>query len=138
PSARGAAAAVHARADDARGVARVVPAARARPGRRRAVTPAYSLITPVHNEADNLERLVASVAAQAELPSRWVLVENGSTDDTPALARAAAEAHDWIDVVTAAGVQSRERGLPIVHALHAGVDALRPFPDYVAQLDADL
>jgi biofilm PGA synthesis N-glycosyltransferase PgaC len=49
------------------------------------VSSAYAIVTPAHDESDHLERLVSSVAAQTVLPEAWVIVENGSRDDTPRL-----------------------------------------------------
>lgn len=99
---------------------------------------AYAIVTPVRDEAEGLPRLIASVAAQTMLPETWLLVENGSTDESPAIAQRAADVHPWIRVVRIESPPAGERGVPIVRAIHAGVEALRPFPSVVAQLDADL
>jgi poly-beta-1,6-N-acetyl-D-glucosamine synthase len=40
------------------------------------------LITPAHNESAHIEQVVASVAAQTRRPDMWVVVDDGSTDDT--------------------------------------------------------
>ena len=44
----------------------------------------YVLITPARNEADFIEKTIQSVIAQTVLPLRWVIVSDGSTDDTDA------------------------------------------------------
>ena len=72
------------------------------------------------------------------LPEAWVIVENGSTDDTPRLIADAARRHRWIGPAQCTTVPGRERGAPIVEALSAGLEALEPFPAVVVQLDADL
>jgi poly-beta-1,6-N-acetyl-D-glucosamine synthase len=41
------------------------------------------LITPCRNEAEHLERTLASVAAQTRAPDLWLIVDDGSTDATP-------------------------------------------------------
>jgi glycosyltransferase involved in cell wall biosynthesis len=102
------------------------------------MTLTYAVITPAHDEAGNLPRLATSMKAQTVLPQTWAIVENGSTDDTPEIAESLARAHTWIRVVLSGTTPSDERGAPIVHAIHAGLAALGPFPDVVAQLDADL
>jgi glycosyltransferase involved in cell wall biosynthesis len=43
------------------------------------------VISPLHNEAAHVRRLVASVAAQTRAPDLWLAVDDGSTDETPAL-----------------------------------------------------
>lgn len=97
----------------------------------------YALISPVRNERDNLPRLAAAVVAQRQRPTAWLIVDNGSDDDTVAVATALARAHDWIRVLT---IEPEElaRGRPIVRSLHAGFAALDPAPDVVVNVDADV
>ena len=98
----------------------------------------YGVVTPVHNEEDNLPRLAACMAAQTLLPRLWVLVENGSTDTTPAVASALAREHPWIRLVSMPPIEAKERGAPIVHAFHRGLEEVGSTVDVVGQLDADI
>lgn len=41
------------------------------------------LISPVHNEAANIELVAEAVAGQTRPPDLWVIVDDGSTDRTP-------------------------------------------------------
>ncbi len=84
----------------------------------------YAVVTPAHNEAANLARLLASLAAQTLPPERWVIVENGSTDGTLEVATKLQEAHPWIDVRSRPSSGPADRGAPIVHAIHEGIDTL--------------
>jgi glycosyltransferase involved in cell wall biosynthesis len=43
---------------------------------------AFLLLTPAHNEADQAESLVAAVRASTLMPSRWLVVDDNSTDGT--------------------------------------------------------
>lgn len=43
------------------------------------------LITPCRDEAEHLERTLAAVAAQTRPPDLWLIVDDGSTDATPAI-----------------------------------------------------
>jgi hypothetical protein len=52
-----------------------------------------STIIPAYNRADLLREAVASVLAQSHRPIEIVLVDDGSTDDTPAIADALQSAH---------------------------------------------
>jgi biofilm PGA synthesis N-glycosyltransferase PgaC len=45
------------------------------------------LVSPVYNEAEHLDRTAAAVAAQTRPPDRWVIVDDGSRDDTLEIAR---------------------------------------------------
>jgi glycosyltransferase involved in cell wall biosynthesis len=42
------------------------------------------IVTPLHNEAVHLERVIAAMAAQTRRPDEWVVVDDGSTDSTRA------------------------------------------------------
>ena len=52
-----------------------------------------STIIPVHNRATLLQEAVASVLAQSYRPIEVIIVDDGSTDDTPRVADALAAAH---------------------------------------------
>lgn len=43
------------------------------------------LITPARDEAIHLERTIRAVAAQTRRPDLWLIVDDGSTDSTPAI-----------------------------------------------------
>jgi poly-beta-1,6-N-acetyl-D-glucosamine synthase len=44
--------------------------------------PRFLLISPVFNEAAHIQRVVRAVAAQEAPPTRWIVVDDGSTDGT--------------------------------------------------------
>jgi glycosyltransferase involved in cell wall biosynthesis len=98
----------------------------------------YAVVTPAHNEAANLERLHASLGAQSHPAERWVIVENGSTDETLRVASSLASREDWIDVRSIPGSATSDRGAPIVRAIHEGVDVVGDGPDVIAVVDADV
>jgi poly-beta-1,6-N-acetyl-D-glucosamine synthase len=98
----------------------------------------YALVTPARNESENLRRLATSVAAQTLAPVEWVIVENGSSDETLAIAEELAEEHAWIRVVTVPERAERVRGGAIVRALITGIEGLESEPDLVVNLDADV
>jgi biofilm PGA synthesis N-glycosyltransferase PgaC len=98
----------------------------------------YALITPAKNEEANLPRLAESIAAQTVLPEVWLIVDDGSTDGSPAIARDLAERFPWVSVLELDRDPSTVRGGPIVRAFQAGLRTLDPMPDVVVKLDADL
>jgi glycosyltransferase involved in cell wall biosynthesis len=101
------------------------------------MTLTYALVTPAKDEVENLTRLAASVTGQSILPIAWVIVDNGSTDDTPALAARLAEEHAWISTLHVPG-DAMLPGPPVVRAFNAGVASLGENPDVVVKLDADV
>jgi poly-beta-1,6-N-acetyl-D-glucosamine synthase len=97
----------------------------------------YAVITPVLDEADNLPNLAGSLAAQTLVPVRWMIVDTGSTDETLDVARGIAADTGWTRVLELPA-ETRERGAPIVRALHAGIGALDLVPDVLVNIDADV
>jgi biofilm PGA synthesis N-glycosyltransferase PgaC len=98
----------------------------------------YAIITPARNEADTLGRLADALRRQTLLPVRWVIVENGSTDQTGDVAQTLAARFEWVRLLRLPESGLRERGAPIVRALHAGLDVLDVEPDVVVNVDADV
>ena len=98
----------------------------------------YSIITPARNEADALPRLAHALSRQSRLPARWVIVENGSTDETVAVAKTIVAEHQWARLLVLSQSAPRERGAPIVRSLHAGFDSLDVESDVVVNVDADV
>ncbi|MFZ7133448.1 MAG: glycosyltransferase family 2 protein [Eubacteriales bacterium] len=42
----------------------------------------YYLVTPVYNEEDNINQLIETVITQTVTPEKWIIVNNGSSDNT--------------------------------------------------------
>jgi glycosyl transferase family 2 len=98
----------------------------------------YAAVTPARDEADNLRRLADALLTQTVRPSEWIVVDNGSGDDTAAVtARLAADA-GWIRFLRVPGEPAALPGAPVVRAFHAGLAALSSQPDVVVKLDADV
>lgn len=97
----------------------------------------YAVVTPARDEAHNVERLAASLAAQTRRPDQWLVVDNGSADDTPDVVLELARRHPWIRLVSAAGAAAPTRGGPVARAFMEGVAALESQPDVVVKMDAD-
>lgn len=100
--------------------------------------PTYSVVSPVRDEADYLAVTAASLAAQTHRPLRWVIVDDGSTDDTRSIAEEWAAEHPWIEVIDSESQHERARGAPIVAAFRRGLRELDLRPDVVVKLDGDL
>jgi glycosyltransferase involved in cell wall biosynthesis len=99
----------------------------------------YAVVTPARDEADNIPRLAASLAAQTIRPRSWTIVDNGSTDRTLTIAHHLALDHDWIHLIALPGTDVAVRGAPIVRALRAGIEALEADPpDVLVNVDADI
>jgi poly-beta-1,6-N-acetyl-D-glucosamine synthase len=105
----------------------------------------YVLITPARNEADNLRRLAACVERQTIQPQRWILVDDGSTDETADVMRELAARLSWVvalespGAVTRSGALNRGRGSGRdVIAFHFGLSVLDGPCDFLFKLDGDV
>lgn len=108
-------------------------------------TPLISLIAPAHNEEDNVSRLIEEVgragaaAARAlggaDLDFEFVLVDDGSTDQTRPRALAMAQGRPWLRIIAMTKTPPG-RGGGQSAAFHAGFRACRA--PIIAVLDADL
>ena len=98
----------------------------------------YALVTPIRDEAENLERLAAAIDAQTVPPAAWVVVDNGSTDSTREVAETLARTRQGMSTLSVPREDGPPRpGAPIVRAFHAGLRSLDELPSVVVKLDAD-
>jgi glycosyltransferase involved in cell wall biosynthesis len=67
------------------------------------------IISPVYNEAAHLDRCARAVAAQRLTPDNWVVVDDGSTDETLAVARRWERRLEFLTVLEA-GREDHEGG----------------------------
>jgi biofilm PGA synthesis N-glycosyltransferase PgaC len=100
--------------------------------------PDYAVVTPVRDEAEHLPLMIESMLAQTHRPLRWVIVDDGSSDATRSIARAAAEREPWISVVASGSDGGRARGAPVVRAFERGLAQVGEPYEFVAKLDGDL
>jgi len=104
----------------------------------------YVMVTPVLEEAGQLDDLAATVRAQERRPELWVIVDGGSTDDTLTRLRRLRARDPWIHPVTlprtAPGEPRRRAQLVTVGFRHAAELAEAEGIDhrYVVNLDPDL
>lgn len=99
----------------------------------------YCLITPCRDEAKYARRTLDSVIAQTEPPALWVIVDDGSKDDTPAILAEYAAKVPWIRVVTRGDRGDRKLGGGVIEAFDAGYATINPDDfDYVCKFDLDL
>jgi biofilm PGA synthesis N-glycosyltransferase PgaC len=58
------------------------------------------LISPCRDEAKFMRETLDSVISQSIKPAKWIIVDDGSTDDTPRILEEYRKKHDWIEIVT--------------------------------------
>lgn len=99
--------------------------------------PRYVIITPARNEGRTLEATIRSVVAQSLKPTEWVIVSDGSTDDTDDIGRRWSRLHPFIRLVRREGGRVRDFGSKAV-AFKAGLDSITSKYDFIGNLDADI
>ena len=103
------------------------------------MAPRYVLISPCRDEATYCRRTLDSILAQTLLPALWVIVDDGSSDETPAILAEYAARAPWIRVVRRDNRGHRSVGPGVIDAFYAGWDTIDPQEfDYVCKLDLDL
>jgi glycosyltransferase involved in cell wall biosynthesis len=99
----------------------------------------YLLVSPCRDEAKFIRRTLDSVAAQSVPPALWVVIDDGSTDESPAILEEYARRLPWLKVVRRTDRGRRNVGPGVIEAFYQGLEAadLDQF-DYLCKLDMDL
>ena len=99
----------------------------------------YCLITPCRNEAEFARRTLNSVLQQSTRPSLWVIVDDGSTDDTPAILQEYAALYDFIKIIRRKDRGERSVGAGVIEAFNVGYESIDPQGfSYICKFDLDL
>jgi poly-beta-1,6-N-acetyl-D-glucosamine synthase len=102
-------------------------------------TSTYVVVTPVRDEQDYLPFTFESMRRQTLLPAEWVIVNDGSRDNTGGIIDEYSRKYPWIRAVHRSDRGYRKCGGGIIEAFYAGYEALgcRNW-DFMAKLDGDL
>lgn len=98
----------------------------------------YVLVTPARNEQAFIEKTLESLIRQTVLPLKWVIVDDGSTDNTRTIVESYLPRHPWIELVQMP--QRRDRSFAAkVMAFNAGYEKVKDLPfDIIGNLDGDI
>ena len=99
---------------------------------------AYVLVTPVRNEENYIGRTIQSVVSQTNLPKEWIIVSDGSTDNTDTIIEAGIQANPWIRLIK---LPQRENASwrAVVENTTLGIKKLKYKKyDFLGLLDSDL
>ncbi len=98
----------------------------------------YVLLTAAHNEEAFIAQTIEAVTAQTKRPVRWIIVSDGSTDQTDNIVRDYCRRYDFIeffrvDQAIGSGVVSK------VNALQSAYGRLRNLQyEFIGNVDADV
>ena len=86
-----------------------------------------------------MRRTLDSVSAQSVAPALWVVVDDGSTDATPAILESYRARMPYLRIVRRPNRGARSVGPGVIEAFYTGLEALALDEfDYVCKLDLDL
>ena len=98
----------------------------------------YVLVTPAHNEAADIEKTINSVISQTVVPQRWVIVSDGSTDETGEIVRRYLPDYPWMELIERPPREERHFAAK-VEAFNAGYDRVRQLEyDVIGNIDGDV
>ena len=97
------------------------------------------IITPACNEENHLPQLIQSVINQSVVPIKWIIVDDGSIDNTSNVIQNAAVKHSWIQYLRKEKQGKRSPGKSVMETFYYGLNNSQVLDyDIIMKLDADL
>jgi poly-beta-1,6-N-acetyl-D-glucosamine synthase len=99
----------------------------------------YVIITPARDEEAYIEQTILAVIRQTVRPVRWIIVDDGSHDQTAEIIDSYAAAYPWIKPVHRSDRGFRQAGGGVVNTFYEGYGQIDSSDwDFIVKLDADL
>ncbi len=99
----------------------------------------YVIITPARNEGQYLRETIECVKSQTLRPMQWVIVNDGSTDNTGEIISSAEKENRWIKGVHRPDRGFRKAGGGVIEAFYDGYRFVAEGEwDFIVKLDGDL
>lgn len=98
----------------------------------------YYIIIPTYNEEKFISLTLQSIVEQTVLPSKVVVVNDGSTDKTEDIVNSFVEKYSFISVVNKSSDAIHLPGSKVIKAFQKGLETLDDNYDIIVKIDADL
>lgn len=98
----------------------------------------YYIIIPTYNEEKFIALTLQSLVEQSVLPSKIVVVNDGSTDKTEEIVQSFVSKYPFITLVNKTSDAIHLPGSKVIQAFQKGLETLDEDYDILAKLDADL
>ena len=99
----------------------------------------YVLITPAYNESKFIEETIKGVIGQSILPLKWIIVDNGSSDNTAEIVKQYEKDYGFIECHSRIRKPEQSYYGSNVYAILEGYERVKDLDfDYLAILDADM
>lgn len=102
--------------------------------------PDYLVVSPCRDEAAFMQRTLNSVVNQTARPALWVIVDDGSSDDSVEIIQSYMDKHDWIRLVQIPNRGQRAVGPGVIQAFYSGLETVSDLERFeiIVKLDLDL
>ena len=98
----------------------------------------YVIITPAHDEEAFIEKTINSMISQSVLPVKWVVVNDGSADQTGEIVKRYADRFEFIQLVNAPRDPERNFARKVM-AFNRGLAEVQNIDfDFIGNVDADM
>lgn len=98
----------------------------------------YYIIIPTYNEEQFIALTLQSLMEQTVLPSKVVVVNDGSTDSTAEIVSAFAKVYPFISLVNKTSDAIHLPGSKVINAFNKGLESVDENYDFIVKADADL
>ena len=99
----------------------------------------FIVITAAKDEAKYIGKTIESVISQTVRPRQWIVVDDGSRDETAGIALRSRGGHPWIKVISRNDKGYRDVGAGQAEAIHHGVQQLGADNyGFLFNIDADI
>lgn len=97
------------------------------------------IVSPVRNESEFIGKTLKSMVDQEHRPAKWVIIDDGSSDDTYKIVKEYADKHSWIQLVKKPDRGVRAVGPGVVETFNFGLSTVNIDDyDFVCKLDGDI
>jgi len=96
------------------------------------------IIIPAHNEANFIKETLQSLATQSLLPTKLVVVDDASTDNTAQIVSEFSKKFPFISLIKKEAAAEHLPGSKVINAFNTGLDSLDNSYDIICKFDADL
>ncbi len=97
-----------------------------------------NIIIPVFNEEKYLERCIDSIIKQTFLPTKLLLVNDNSSDNSEAILKKYAKEFLWIEYINIKSNQAHIPGEKIIRTFYKGLEKIDSNYDIICKFDADI
>jgi glycosyltransferase involved in cell wall biosynthesis len=99
----------------------------------------YIIISPVRDEELYIEKTISSMLAQTRKPILWIIVNDGSKDNTGKILDVYSKKYKWIKAIHRENRGYRSAGSGVIEAFYDGYSCInRDGWDFILKLDGDL